>query len=688
MITSKDFTRAFIVSMFLSCFPGAWPVRVYGQQEEASSVSFSEVRTVFRKRCMTCHNPEEARGDLDLSSLKTIEVGAGSGPVIVPGNPNASLLYTVTAHLEEPVMPPNSAKIPGRELDLLKRWIEGLSSQTDEMQQNNPASSTGDDKEPHDSDVAQPAMITSAETSQDSDLREVVSIKGLLATTSVNTLAVHPSKPIFATSGRGQVVIGNHETREWIGAIDFPEGEVTTLRFSRDGETLLAGGGVAGLSGTVLGIEVKTGDVKFQLADELDTILAVDMTNNGRLLAVGGPKKMVRIYSIDSGEILHTLRKHTDWVLDLEFSPDGILLASSDRFGGVFVWNPSNGEIFHTLAGHQGMVSDIAWDDSGENLITGCDDRKLRVWNMHHGELTVAWDAGVGSILSIDYRVDNRTLVGGRDKKANWWTGPESLKGSITIEDQVTECAFSADQETALLGDSQGIIRIIDLEGGNEVGQMRLPVETDEAAFLMESLAKADLQRKSIALSQIDKPSSRDRSFNVERTDKSDTEDSLGRFETTEDHSSVAVSNVDQLLQSFVVNFDGQQEILAEITRLKLETESNLAALVTLEATFLKTADDQRKNIDELRNLVESIKTSSGPERRLQQLEQQLQMELSVMEKGTEILGTLENDTSADHSTETNLLRNFQTAIRNRIELTTAEIQNLDSPKNAKEPLE
>ena len=42
-----------------------------------------------------------------------------------PGNPDESLVYTLAAHLETPKMPPNKPKIPQREIDLIRRWIEG-----------------------------------------------------------------------------------------------------------------------------------------------------------------------------------------------------------------------------------------------------------------------------------------------------------------------------------------------------------------------------------------------------------------------------------------------------------------------------------------------------------------------------------------------------------------------------------
>jgi hypothetical protein len=58
--------------------------------------------------------------------------GGISGKVVADGMPEGSLLYTLTAHVEDPKMPPNKLKIPQREPDTIKKWIEdGLKEKGD-----------------------------------------------------------------------------------------------------------------------------------------------------------------------------------------------------------------------------------------------------------------------------------------------------------------------------------------------------------------------------------------------------------------------------------------------------------------------------------------------------------------------------------------------------------------------------
>ncbi len=467
--------------------------------ESETVVGYDQVREVIRKRCSTCHNPDEMRGDLDLSSLTALRAGATSGPVAVAGKPNQSMLYKLAAHLDDPVMPPNSPEIPGRELDLIRRWIEGGLAEKSGTR----------------SDVPDDAPSEVAIASSDSEVMPtsshasgLVAARAMLHSTAIAALDAHPKQNIVAVSGNQQAVLLDVATGKWLGAFDFPEGEVTALRFSRDGRLLVVAGGVAGLSGRVVAFDVATGKRVFQLADENDTILSVDLSADGSMLALGGPAKVVRIFNVASGEVLHTLRKHTDWVLTVRFSPDGLLLASGDRFGGLFVWEPQRGTEFHTLRGHIGAINAVVWDQTGETLVSGGEDGRIRTWNMHHGELTSQWSAGVGAILSLDSN-GTQVVCGGRSNNTLVWNSPEQKLGKHLGSDQVERVAIAADGQSLVSADATGNIRLLDLQTAQERLSLTLPVDEVQLHDLFKRMETAQsdyshrLSEKAIAASTV-----------------------------------------------------------------------------------------------------------------------------------------------------------------------------------------
>ena len=435
-------------------------------------VAFDQVRPVFRKRCVTCHDQDRQKGDLDLSSLEGIKAGGVNGPAVVSGNPDESLIYTLTAHLETPKMPPNGPKIPQRELDLIRRWIEGGLVERGEVAAKPAQPSAATVKKPT-------ATSTSAEPS-------AIAVGGgaiepVPRLTAITALAVSPQAPLVAVSGRKQVVLFQWNDRSPLKAFAFPEGDVFALRFSRDGKVLVAGGGVGGLSGNVVGFDVATGKRLFELGDERDVVLALDISPDKSLVAMGGPGRSVKVFRIADGELTSTLRKHTDWILSLAFSPDSLLLASGDRFGGLQVWEAESGKEFHTLRGHVGAVNAMSWSADSDRLLSAGQDGSLRFWDMHEGTQSARWNGGVGGILAVECDAAGRVVCGGRERKLAVWEKPDVKAQQMSMPDEVCKLGLSHDGSHLIAGDAAGNVAVFalasgDLPSGDLVGTFSLPL--------------------------------------------------------------------------------------------------------------------------------------------------------------------------------------------------------------------
>ena len=82
-----------------------------------------DVMPIFEQSCNSCHNPDKAKGGLDLTSVNAILAGGSSGVVALSEEPEQSLLYLLPARLQEPFMPPRGDKIESSQLLILKNWI-------------------------------------------------------------------------------------------------------------------------------------------------------------------------------------------------------------------------------------------------------------------------------------------------------------------------------------------------------------------------------------------------------------------------------------------------------------------------------------------------------------------------------------------------------------------------------------
>ena len=109
------------------------------------------------------------------------------------------------------------------------------------------------------------------------------------------------STPIAAPK---QVILFHADTLHVLGALPFPHGQVNVLKFSRNGQLLLAGGGRGGKAGKVVVWNVADGKQVIEVGDEHDAVLAADISADQTQIALGGPGKVVRVYSTKDGEKL------------------------------------------------------------------------------------------------------------------------------------------------------------------------------------------------------------------------------------------------------------------------------------------------------------------------------------------------------------------------------------------------
>jgi mono/diheme cytochrome c family protein len=80
------------------------------------------VAAIFRARCVRCHGPDKDSGGLRLDGYDAVMRGGERGPVVVPGNPNASLLMQKVLRRDRPPMPPQTS-LAAREVRAIRAWI-------------------------------------------------------------------------------------------------------------------------------------------------------------------------------------------------------------------------------------------------------------------------------------------------------------------------------------------------------------------------------------------------------------------------------------------------------------------------------------------------------------------------------------------------------------------------------------
>lgn len=436
--------------------------------EDKPKINYKEhVAGIFQAKCNACHNGDKKKGGLALDSFSGVMQGGGSGAVIEPGDPDGSRLYLLVAHQEEPKMPPNSPPIPDADLATLKAWIEAGAPETS-------GSTVAMKAKPKLDFKLDPAAMGKPQgppAMPEGILTEPVVVSQ--RPNAVIALAASPWAPLVAVGSHKQILLYNTQTRHLSGVLPFPEGTVYCLRFSRDGGMLLAAGGRGAEKGLAVAFDVRSGQRLFEVGKEYDVALSADISPDRTLVALGGPGKILRVYSTADGEQLYECKKHTDWVTAIEFSPDGVLLGSGDRNGGLVVWEANTGREFYDLRNHTAMITDLSWRLDSNVLASSSEDGTVRLWEMQNGGNLKGWSAHGGGAESVRFAKDGRLASAGRDRTVKLWDqNGGGLRTYEAFPDIALRVAFSHEDATLLTGDWSGEVRLYQTADGARLGNL------------------------------------------------------------------------------------------------------------------------------------------------------------------------------------------------------------------------
>lgn len=479
-----------LLATFLCAVAAATSWAAEAEKKPEEKITYVDhVQPIFREHCFICHNQGKATNDLALDSYERLMQGGASGTAIEPGDPGGSYLWSLVSHQDQPNMPPNQDKLPDAKLAMIEKWITGGALKD--------SGSVAKIKKKASLDLS--VGVGAGKPEGPAAMPQGLSQRPVVYTEKPGptiAIASSPWAPLVAVAGQHQIVLYNSDTAEQLGVLPFAEGIPYVLKFSRSGTLLLAGGGRGASRGLVVGFDVRTGERAFEVGDELDAVLAADITADHKLVALGGPQRLVRVYSTEDGSLVYQITKHTDWVLSVAFSPDGVLLATADRAGGLLVWEALTGREFYDLAGHRGAVTDVSWRADSNVLASASEDGTIKLWGMEEGTNIKSFNAHGGGVLGLEFTHDGRMVSCGRDRLAKAWKPDGSqLRAFESFPDIAMAVTFDHDGGQVIAGDYSGQIRAWKTEDGKQAATLASNPPT--LAMIAEAaLAKAAEARK------------------------------------------------------------------------------------------------------------------------------------------------------------------------------------------------
>jgi mono/diheme cytochrome c family protein len=92
--------------------------------DDGAAVFERVVRPVLDGTCARCHGAEKTSGGLRLDTRRSLLEGGESGPAVVPGDPDSSVLIHAIRHEDGLAMPPKKPKLPEETIAGFVKWVE------------------------------------------------------------------------------------------------------------------------------------------------------------------------------------------------------------------------------------------------------------------------------------------------------------------------------------------------------------------------------------------------------------------------------------------------------------------------------------------------------------------------------------------------------------------------------------
>ena len=276
---------------------------------------------------------------------------------------------------------------------------------------------------------------------------------------SLLAIAIHPSKPFFATAGKdGRLIIWHSQKSDFVKTIELGRGWVEHLYWSPDGKYL-----AASMSRQVYVFDVDGGEI-WRSSQHKSTVSAIAWSSCSEIATAsyGG----VTFFDVTRG----SLNQKLEWqgsLISMVLSPDGDVVACGSQDNSVHFWRRST-EMDAEMTGYPGKPSQLAFDQTGAFLATGGSDQ-VTVWTFEGDgpEGTLPGQFGLHSepISSLSFANYGPLLASGsRDGSVLIWfldqCGDGDPLGGVFSGEKISSMAWSPDDNAIATVNANGGVAV------------------------------------------------------------------------------------------------------------------------------------------------------------------------------------------------------------------------------------
>jgi WD40 repeat protein len=426
---------------------------------------YRDIRPILQRQCQGCHQPNLKSSNLDVTTFAALTAGGKRGSTVNHNSPSDSLLIKYVTGEMKPQMPMGQTALPAEQVDLLRQWI---------------AAGAKDDSPPEAVDSGKPTLYVQPPV--------------------LTALAFSPDGRLLAVSGNREVLIhtldGSRPVKRLMGLSE----RILSLAFSRDGKTLLAGGGTPARFGELQVWDIDSGQLRRSITLTGDTVFGASLSPDGTKIATGCADNTVRLVDAETGNELHKIVNHENWVLGTVFGVDGKRVVTVSRDRAAKLTDTASGAFLENVNLLRGELTAVARHPSKDIVVVGGEDRIPYIYLMDRPKnMKIADDTTLvrklerqnGAIASMAWSPDGKRIaVAGAAPEINLYDAETGARIASCVGHTagIYSVSFSPDSGTLAAGGFDGEVRIYNSTTGEaKRAFIPVPLQSQDARSLRSS---------------------------------------------------------------------------------------------------------------------------------------------------------------------------------------------------------
>ncbi|KAG9434266.1 WD repeat domain-containing protein 83 [Apis mellifera carnica] len=217
-------------------------------------------------------------------------------------------------------------------------------------------------------------------------------------------------------------------------------------------------------------------EIDYKLLKEINckqgVVRAVRFSVDGAYCLTCGSDRKLKLWNPYRGVTLKTYEGHGNEVMDSSASCDSSQIVSCGLDKSVILWDVATGIPIRRLRGHAGPINTVRFNEESSMIISGSRDNLVMLWDVRSKMLepVQCLNEAKDSISSV--RISNHEiLTASFDGKIRRYDIRVGEIYADYIGDAVICASFTRDGQCIVVSSADGIIRLIDKDSGELLGE-------------------------------------------------------------------------------------------------------------------------------------------------------------------------------------------------------------------------